>query len=230
MGVRDWVPTPARNAAVDPAIQAADGTSGREFPLSIRGVMAGVAALAADQGGALRTGGVGNSYVVNTLSGLKTPRPGISILVEVDRANSDAVTLNVDGTGPRPWLDMSGAQLPAGTLQPPAILRATWSETRGAWVTDALGGLTVAAFDLVMRLWWQALPTDPRGIGPNAPWRNGDIVAWTSPANPAFTIDSPAGRRLMLRLQAEALPTSSDGLDPGEPWLNGGSIAFVPST
>lgn len=228
MGVRDWVTTPARNAAVDPAIQSTDGASGREFPGSIRGVMAGVAALASDQGGALRTGGTGNSYVVNTLSGLKTLRPGISILVEVDRANTDAVTLNVDGTGSRPWLDMSGVQLPAGALQPPAILRATWSDTRGAWVTDALGGLSAAAIDLALRLWWLSLPDDPRGLGPNRPYRNNGMVAWTSATNPAFTIDSPEGRLLTLKLIREALPTSPDGLSPDDPWLNGDTIAFIP--
>ncbi|MEN3234741.1 hypothetical protein PUR29_14160 [Methylobacterium ajmalii] len=228
MGVRDWVTTPARNASVDPAIQSADGASGREFPLSIRGVMAGVAALALDQGGGLRTGGGGNSYVVNTASGLRTPRAGISILVEVDRANTDAATLNVDGTGPLPWLDMAGAQIPAGALQPAAILRATWSDTRGAWVTDVLGGLTAAALGVAMRLWWLSLPEDPRGLGPNAPYRNNGVVSWTSPTNPAFTIDSPEGRRLYLQLLKEALPTSPDGLEGGQPWLNAGVISFVP--
>ncbi|QRE76477.1 hypothetical protein [Methylobacterium aquaticum] len=229
MGVLDWVTAPARNADVDPAVRAADGTSARDLPSALRGVMAASAALAADQGGALRSGGVGNSYVVNTASGIRTPRRGISILVEIDRANTDAVTLNVDGTGPRPWLDQSGAQFPVGSLQPSALVRATWSEARNGWVSDLIGGLTVAAFDVVMRLWWASLPTDPRGLGPAAPWRNGDIVAWTTTTNPGFTIDSPAGRRLALRLISEALPTSPDGLDPGDAWMNGGSIAFVPN-
>lgn len=230
MGVRDWVTTPARNAGVDPAIQSADGTSSREFPDAIRGVMAGVAALAGDQGGALRTAGTGNSFVVNTAAGIRTPRPGISILVEVDRANTDAVTLNVDGTGPLPWLDMSGAQMPAGALQPKAILRATWSDGRGAWVTDVLGGLTAAALNVAMRLWWLSLPDDPRGLGPNAPYRNNGLVTWTSATNPAFTIDSPEGRRLTLTLIKEALPTSPDGLLPGDPWLNNDTITFIPNS
>ncbi|OAH20814.1 hypothetical protein AX289_27260 [Methylorubrum populi] len=79
-----------------------------------------------------------------------------------------------------------------------------------------------------MRAWWLSLPNDPRGIGPNAPWRNGGLLAWTDASNPGFTIDSPEGRRLTLSLIREALPISPDGLSAGEPWLNGDTIAFIP--
>jgi len=78
-----------------------------------------------------------------------------------------------------------------------------------------------------MRAWWLSLPTSIDGIGPNAPWRNGGTLAWTDANYPAFSIDSPEGRRLTLWLIREALPTSPAGLAPGEPWLNGDSIAFV---
>ncbi len=93
----------------------------------------------------------------------------------------------------------------------------------------ALVGLT-AQNGFLQRAWWLSLPDDSRGIGPNAPWRNGGIVQWTDENNPAFSIQSPEGRRLTFRLLAEALPTSPDGLAPGEPWLSGDSIALVPQT
>ncbi len=224
----DWVTTPALNGGVDPLVPSRDGTSFKDIPLAVRGLQAGVAALTADQGGALRTGGFGNSYVVNTASGLRVPRRGISILFEVDRANTDAVTLNVDGTGPLPWLDMSGLQMPAGALQPATILRATWSDTRTAWVTDTLGGLTVAALNLALRFWWLSLPDDPRGIGPNQPYRNNGTVSWTTATNAAFKIDSIEGRRLALKLLVEALPRSPDGLDPGDGYYNNGNISIIP--
>jgi hypothetical protein len=229
MGVLAWARKAADNAVqFVGGYQLTDLLPSRNFPSVARDIMAQMRCHADDTGGALRTTGTGNSYVVNTGSGIRAPRAGISLLVEIDRANTDAVTLNADGSGPLPWLDMSGSQLPAGALQPPAILRATWSDPRGAWVTDAIGGLTASAVDLAMRQWWLSLPEDPRGLGPNKPYRNNGMTAWTSPTNPAFTIDSPEGRRLYLQLLKEALPTSPDGLEGGQPWLNAGVIAFVP--
>ncbi len=155
--------------------------------------MAQMRCYADDTGGALRTAGTGNSYVVATASGITAPRRASRSCWRSTRANTDAVALDIDGTGPRPWLDMSGAQFPAGALQPRTILRVTWSETRGAWVSDGLGGLTAAALSLAMRVWWLSLPDEPRGLGPNMPYRNNGTVAWTAPDNPSFAIDSPAG-------------------------------------
>ncbi|AWN45076.1 hypothetical protein DK419_00965 [Methylobacterium terrae] len=65
---------------------------------------------------------------------------------------TDAATLAIEGTGPSPWLGMSGAWIPAGAMPPSAILRAPWSEARHAWMSGVVSGLAVAAFDLVMRL------------------------------------------------------------------------------
>ncbi|MGY2052424.1 hypothetical protein [Methylobacterium sp. JK268] len=228
MGALEWSPSPDRNATADPTLAAADGTSARELPSSLRGVMAGVAALAADRGGGLTTAGTGNAYTVATATGIRRLRDGIALLLKIDHANTDAPFLEVDGTGPRPWLDRAGNPLRSGTLQPRLYLWCVWSSDFGGWVSDIASGLTVGLFDTAMRAWWLSLPTDPRGIGPNAPWRNNGTVAWTGVDNPAFTIDSPEGRRLTLTLIKEALPTAPDGLNPGDPWLNGDTIAFVP--
>lgn len=229
MGVPSWSLSVALNALVDPLVRALDGASARSFPEMIRGVMVGVRALSDDRGGAITTGGAANAYTAKTASGLVRLEPGTAILVRIDRTNTDLAFLNVDGTGPRPWCDRDGAQLGAGLLGPGRFLQAIWDDAAKVWRSDLFAGLTLSLFDSVIRSWWLSLPTAPDGIGPNAPWRSGGSLAWTDKDNPAFTIDSPEGRRLTLRLIKDALPTSSDGLAAGEPWLNGDAIAFVPT-
>ncbi|KQT59984.1 hypothetical protein ASG52_19860 [Methylobacterium sp. Leaf456] len=154
--------------------------------------------------------------------------PGLALLLKVDRGNTGPAFLAPDGLAARPWLDAAGTPFAEGQLQAGRFVWAIPDPDRNAWISDLFGGLTVALFDAVMRSWWISLSDDPRGIGPNAPWRNGGTVGWTGEDNPAFTITSPEGRRLTLQLIREALPTSPDGLRPGEPWLNGETIAFVP--
>lgn len=188
------------------------------------------AALAYDRGGALVTAGSANNYVVQTQGRRTTFGAGLALLVKVNRSNTGPAYLAADGMDPRPWLDREGQTFPDGALRPGHYVWAIADPTRDAWISDLFGGLTVALFDAVQRAWWLSLPDDPRGIGPNAPWRNGGIVQWTDENNPAFSIQSPEGRRLTFRLLAEALPTSPDGLAPGEPWLSGDSIALVPQT
>ncbi len=68
MSVTDWSVAPDANAVADPTIPARDGASARQVPELVRGVMAKVAAFAADQGGALVTAGTANAYAVTTTS------------------------------------------------------------------------------------------------------------------------------------------------------------------
>lgn len=229
MSVSAWSLSAALNAVTDLLIPAHDGASARSFPGLIRAVMAGVRGLSDDRGGAIVTGGRDNAYTASSASGVTQLRPGIRVLVRIDRTNTGEPTLNLDGTGPRPWCDRDGAPLTAGLVGAGRFLEAIWDDIAGRWVSDIFGGLTNALFDGTIRRWWLTLPTSPEGIGPNAPWRNGGVLGWTDKDNPAFTIDSPEGRRLTLRLIREALPLTPDGLDPGEPWLNGDTIAFVPA-
>lgn len=176
----------------------------------------------------LPTYGSGPDYLVASKRGDLRLRDGLSLLLRVDRQSVANPTLSIDGSPRAPLLDTSGRALPEGALQPDYLQRVIYDAARGVWIGERFGNFTIPLFDAVARAWWLSLPTDPRGIGPNAPWRNGGIVSWTDASNPAFTIDSAEGRRLTLRLITEALPTSPDGLDPGEPWLNGDAIAFVP--
>ncbi len=143
MGVLDWAPTPAQNAGADPAIRAADGTSARDLPGAVRGVMAATAALALDQGGALVSSGSGNVYVVETHSGL-SPKPGTSVSFWADRDNTAEPTVDVDGSGPRRWRGADGLSLPAGAIQGGLLYTVVWNAVPGAPPEWRSVGATVA--------------------------------------------------------------------------------------
>ncbi len=174
MGVLSWALDRFANATADPTIPAQDGASARSFMDLLRGVMAGSRALADDQGGAIVTAGTGNAYAVSTASGVTQLRAGLSLLIQIDRTNTDVVTLNVDGTGPKPWRDGDGVDFANGALPPKRFVRITWDADRGAWISDVL---SLVAFDFAFRAWMASLPTAPDGLGPGKPWKQGDAVS-----------------------------------------------------
>lgn len=174
MGVLSWALDRFANATADPTIPAQDGASARSFMDMLRGVMAGSRALADDQGGAIVTTNSANAYVAAKASGVTTLRPGLSLLVQIDRTNTDAATLNVDGTGPRPWRDGDGADFVVGILPQKRFVRVTWDAARDAWISDVL---SLFAFDTAFRVWMASLPTAPDGLGPNKPWKMGDATS-----------------------------------------------------
>lgn len=137
MGAFDWSVTAARNAVADPLVRALDGASARELPGLVRGVQAGVARFAADLGGAIRTGGTANAYTARTASGVSELRPGLSVKVQVDRDNTGAASMNVDGTGPKPWLAIGGGALSVGALRQDRFVTVTYDADLDAWRSDA---------------------------------------------------------------------------------------------
>ncbi|MEE7503305.1 hypothetical protein [Methylobacterium mesophilicum] len=137
MSAFDWSTSPAANASADPDVPARDGTSARDLPGLLRSIMAAQAALLADQGGAIRTAGLANAYLARTASGVARMRPGVAILVQADRDNTNSPTLNVDSLGARPWRDLDGSPPPAGRIQAGAFYLAvangsTWTSDFGA--------------------------------------------------------------------------------------------------
>ncbi len=170
MGVLSWALDRFANATADPTIPAQDGASARSFMDMIRGLMAGSRALADDQGGAIVTTGTANAYLVQTASGVTALRPGVSLLVQIDRTNTDAATLNVEGTGPKPWRDGDGGEFVPAYLPSRRFVRVTWDATRGCWITDVI---SLLSFDAAFRSWMTSLPTAPDGLGPGKPWKMG---------------------------------------------------------
>lgn len=126
MSVLNWSPVPDRNGTADPSIRAVDALSARDIGSLMRGIMAGVAALSAAQGGTLVTRGTENVYVVATDAGV-TLRAGVSVSFWADRSNTGAPFLNIDGTGPKPWRDANGADLRDGDIRAGAFYTVVWN-------------------------------------------------------------------------------------------------------
>ncbi|CAO4140658.1 hypothetical protein [Methylorubrum extorquens] len=148
MSVTDWSPQPSGNAMADRSIFAKDGMAGREIPASFRGVMAKVASLALDQGGALVSAGTGNFYTVSTNSSFAEMKPGVSVSFTADRANTAGPVLSVDGSEPRQWIDADDAVFAAGDVKPGQIYSV-------AWVASGPGGLPA----------WKTFGTAPASVG-----------------------------------------------------------------
>lgn len=160
MGIPGWSRTPAQNAAIDPTVSSSDGGAARDFARSFRGIMAAVRRQADDTGGALVTTGTLNAYRVTTGSGLTELRSGLSLLIKIDRTNTAEATLNVDGLGPLPWVDASGAPIQSGRLITgrfyPAILdtladgsAVAWRVQSGSTTLDEIPGLIEARDETV---------------------------------------------------------------------------------
>lgn len=139
----------ARNAA-DNAVQSVGGFKltdllpFRIFPAVAREIMAQMRRYADDQGGALVTGGRANGYTVQTGSGIGELRAGLSLLVRVDRDNTDAPTLSVDGLGPIAWIDANGEAMPPGRLAKGCFYRIVFDAVLEAWRLEfvpILGGV-----------------------------------------------------------------------------------------
>lgn len=141
MGAFDWSTQAAQNATADPDVPARDGTSARDLPGLVRSLMAAQAAVLADQGGAIRTGGLANAYLARTASGVSKMRPGLALLVQADRNNSGSPTLNVDSLGARPWRHFDGSPPPPGRIAAGSFYLVIASGT--SWVSD-FGGISRA--------------------------------------------------------------------------------------
>ncbi|MBP2495309.1 hypothetical protein ABID82_002359 [Methylobacterium sp. PvP062] len=138
MGAFDWSTQAVQNATADADVPARDGTSARDLPALVRDLMAAQAAVLADQGGAIVTGGLANAYLARTASGVPRIRPGIAILIQADRDNTGSPTLNVDSMGARPWRHFDGSAPPPGRIQAGAFYLVVASGN--AWVSD-FGGI-----------------------------------------------------------------------------------------
>ncbi|SFV07889.1 MULTISPECIES: hypothetical protein [unclassified Methylobacterium] len=144
MGAFDWSQQAAANATADPDVPARDGTSARDLPSLVRSLMAAQAALLADQGGAIRTGGLANAYLARTASGVARMGPGLALLVQADRGNSGSPTLNVDSLGARPWRHFDGSVPQAGRIQAGSfhlVVATTLAGLGPSWVSD-FGGIS----------------------------------------------------------------------------------------
>lgn len=139
MGVIAWSRNPDDNGYVDPLVPAGDGISARDYQRGKRGIMAAVKRLVDDQGGALVSTGVANSYAVHDYSGTEELRAGITFAFTPNRDNDGPASLALNGLGAIPLLDRNGADLVPGSLKKGRLVRVVYDEKGEAWRTADLG-------------------------------------------------------------------------------------------
>jgi hypothetical protein len=99
MGVPAWSKTSADNDDADADINWAEGQAPSTVNNSARALMAGVAKLRDDQGGALATTGSSNAYLLTTNSTYAAYANGMRVTAKANHSNTGAATINVDTLG-----------------------------------------------------------------------------------------------------------------------------------
>lgn len=186
MSAFDWKTDPTQNGQVDVHVPALPGTSARLLPDAARGIMAGVAMLVADQGGALVAQGLTDVFEVQTQSGLK-PAPGVMIGFWAHRDSVAEPALAVDGYGPAPLLAADGGELAAGAMRKGEFQLVVWDEAispgQPAWrkINPAPTDLAVLNIGTLMSALAAILPTQPpAGVGKL--WMSNGILQVTTQA------------------------------------------------
>ncbi|AYO85321.1 hypothetical protein [Methylobacterium brachiatum] len=184
MSAFDWKTDPAQNGQADSAVPAIAGTTARLFPDAARGIMAGVAMLVADQGGALVSQGAGDVYAVQTMSGLK-PAPGVMIGFWANRDSVAEPALAVDGYGPARLLASDGGELAPGSMRKGEFQLVVWDEAVAsgapAWrkINPAPTDLAVLNVGTLMAALRAILPTSPPPGSGKLWFNNGQFAVTT---------------------------------------------------
>lgn len=149
--VYDWSTTAANNGSIDSQMPWPEGMARRQVNDSARQLVARVAELLGDLGGALAAGGTANGLTVTANSAFTTLADGRIIAFRATADNTGAATLNVNSIGAKAIrkMDSTGdVALVAGEIQSTGIYLAQYSAAlngaAGAWLlvnpTIALAG------------------------------------------------------------------------------------------
>ena len=184
MSAFDWKTDPTENGRADASVPALPGTSARLLPDAARGIMAGVAMLVGDQGGALVAQGQTDVFEVQTLSGLK-PAPGVMIGFWAHRDSVAEPALAVDGYGPARLLAADGGELAPGAMRKGEFQLVVWDEAIAsgapAWrkINPAPTDLAVLNVGTLMAALRAILPTSPPPGSGKLWFNNGQFAVTT---------------------------------------------------
>ena len=98
MSIYDYSTTPGSNSSID-GTNIAEGCAPAGINNALRSLMADVAQLADDIGGALDTTGSSNTYAVTTAQTITAYADGLFLRIRANHTSSGAATLNVDSLG-----------------------------------------------------------------------------------------------------------------------------------
>lgn len=139
--VYDWSTIAANNGSVDSQMPWPEGMARRQVNDSARQLVARVAELLGDIGGALVAGGTANGLTVTANSNFTTLANGRIVAFRATADNTGAATLNVNSIGAKAIrkMDSTGdVALVAGEIQSTGIYVAQYSEAlnggAGAWL------------------------------------------------------------------------------------------------
>ena len=129
--ISQWSTSAASNNAAPP-----DGMPEGQAPStvndSVREIMAAVAKLYTDTDGTLVTAGAGNAYTLTTNNVHAALADQSLIIVRMDRANTGAATLDVDGLGAKA-IEIAGAAISSGEIVADSALALSYNATNDAY-------------------------------------------------------------------------------------------------
>lgn len=104
---------------------------------SARELMAAIARWRVDNLGVLGAALTGNAASLTSFQGITSSHfaGGFSISFATTQANTGPMTLNIDGTGARPWRRPRGIEFGPGDIVPLQIHTVVWSPPQGSFVT-----------------------------------------------------------------------------------------------
>lgn len=142
MSIYDYFTTAASNTSID-GTNVAEGCAPAGINDAIRSLMADVAQLADDVGGALDTTGSSNAYAVTTAQTITAYADGLFLRVRANHTSSGAATLNVDSLGAKnlkKFTVYGVADIVAGDLQAGGVYDVSFDSGNDRFVVLGLSG------------------------------------------------------------------------------------------
>lgn len=122
-----WSQTPISNGTADPTINWQEGQLANTINDSARGMMAAFAAWRDDNSGQITTGGTANAYTATIPSSIDVYRTGLVVTLKLDRANTGAATLSINGLTGLAWTKTDGTAFVANDLKANAVVRVAYN-------------------------------------------------------------------------------------------------------
>ncbi|MBA9067414.1 microcystin-dependent protein [Methylobacterium sp. RAS18] len=136
-GLVDFSINAAENGTGAAPILWPEGMPAKSVNDSGRELMAALARWNGDNSGTLGASISGNAATLTSFQGIKEGHfaGGFSISFATTQANTGPMTLNIDGTGARPWRRPRGFEFGPGDIVPLMIHTVVWSPAQGAYVS-----------------------------------------------------------------------------------------------
>lgn len=136
MSIYDYSTTPGSNSSID-GTNIAEGCAPAGINNALRSLMADVAQLADDIGGALDTTGSSNTYAVTTAQTITAYADGLFLRIRANHTSSGAATLNVDSLGAKSlkvFSDAGVADAASGQIQSGGVYDVAYDSGNGYFI------------------------------------------------------------------------------------------------